>query len=288
MSLVIENAYKFNDEINIDINSLKGYTDNICKFLRSRLDKIMNKEICTLISMILDLRSLDKSKEDIRKVISYKYDYEIEDDIHIYKLILNLIKRDCDSNLSLFNTFDLRTNLFIYPVNNKVLFRISSVKNLTIRKEGDEIIDLLQKEFPIISYDYWNSTDKPSDISEEEWDIRRNDWNKIIYNPFTWEINVDKDYNLSHILFNLTKIGESIRDLYDDRIDFLVSYIIDEEIDKKLKNEDVEDDFHLIVKKHREYKKSDYFKDRREILKKDLSDKIPKIYEKEILKKIVL
>lgn len=281
MSLVIENAYKFNEEM--DITTLKEYTDSISKFLKGRLEENLKEEMSKLISLILDFKFIGKTKEEIRDLIDCEYDYLIKGDMNVYRLISNLIERDTNSKAMLHTAFDIVTKLRIYPVNNKVLFVVSSSKNLTkvVANSEDKRIDLITENFPVLEYEYWNNTDKPDEISEEEWSIRAEDWNSIIYKPFNWSVRIDNDLIPTHLLISgINEVIDDIESLYEYRVNLLALTLVNNEISSKI-DEDFkgkESNFRTISNAVRTYEKSDFFIKRREDIKKDLYEKLPKSY----------
>lgn len=68
---------------------------------------------------------------------------------------------------------DFTFDLSVYPMENQTLLYYYSEQNLSLDEFSDDI-EL---------YGYWNNSDKPDSISEEEWEQRKNDWNEALDMP---------------------------------------------------------------------------------------------------------
>lgn len=76
------------------------------------------------------------------------------------------------------------------------------------RITGDMHKQLLALE-GVSDYGYWNNTDRPEDVTDQEWDTRRQDWDAIGYGPAI-------DYGLSIQLSDHAKSRYAALDLSDD------------------------------------------------------------------------
>ena len=67
--------------------------------------------------------------------------------------------------------FDYSAEIQLYPLPNKILFQFFG---------ENWIEDILQKQEDIMDYHYQNQTDRPDDLSEEEWEQRYADWKEAM------------------------------------------------------------------------------------------------------------
>ena len=77
-----------------------------------------------------------------------------------------------DTNMGYNNDYDLSLRICFFPLNTKIL--VTCLGNYKLR-------DWFVSHPELKPYDYWNSTDKPVSISDEEWNKRKADWDKAIY-----------------------------------------------------------------------------------------------------------
>lgn len=64
-------------------------------------------------------------------------------------------------------------SVFLIPHNNKVYGYLLT--------ERDRDFDYMLKEMPFLKeYGYWNNTDQPDEISDEEWEERYNTWREVL------------------------------------------------------------------------------------------------------------
>lgn len=71
---------------------------------------------------------------------------------------------------------DFEVSLSILPISDAILC-IPSVNNSILSKE---LKTLLIDYFHVQEYGYWDNTDMPDELTEDEWNKRRDDWNKAL------------------------------------------------------------------------------------------------------------
>lgn len=88
-------------------------------------------------------------------------------------------------------SYDFDLNVSFYPLKDKILFSVNCENDKMYR----EAIRILGGE----DYGYWDNTDPDKNVTEEEWEQRREDWNEVIdkgttLQGFSVEIWGDYDY----------------------------------------------------------------------------------------------
>lgn len=71
---------------------------------------------------------------------------------------------------------DFEVSLSILPIHDTILC-IPCVNNNILNKE---MLGILKKYFHIEEYGYWDNADKPDEISDDEWNKRKDDWEKAL------------------------------------------------------------------------------------------------------------
>ncbi|MGG2085374.1 hypothetical protein [Lysinibacillus pakistanensis] len=94
----------------------------------------------------------------------------------LYYKILDAEQKNKKKSLSL-PQFDFTCNVVIYPYKNQFLLKFLSSQR--------RYLDILRTNSRFQEYDYWNETNKPLHISQEEWDHRSLVWNEVTQN-ITW------------------------------------------------------------------------------------------------------
>lgn len=68
--------------------------------------------------------------------------------------------------------YDLGFEICLMPIRDHIL--------VTVYTETQELTNIWEQTPGVEPYPYWNNTDPPDDMSEEEWDKRRDDWNEAL------------------------------------------------------------------------------------------------------------
>jgi len=110
------------------------------------------------------------------------------------------------------NLSELESTIQLIPYHDIVLAIPFFTEELYLfnRKENpmsfEKMYEKFMKETGFEEYGYWNNTDKPDDVSEDEWDERERVWDEVIdYIPI-------KTYGVSIFisdLSSLTKLGRN-------------------------------------------------------------------------------
>lgn len=69
--------------------------------------------------------------------------------------------------------YNFQSEVQILPIENKILL-------MYFGNDKDELLQIFECEPYILEYHYQNQTDKPDNISEEEWEERENDWDAAL------------------------------------------------------------------------------------------------------------
>jgi len=104
---------------------------------------------------------------DIKTIINKKN--------NLLQNVLELINKRCRNVINSTErdvSYDLDLSILFAPANKKIL--------IYPYYEYREYFDLLKKYFK--DYGYWNNSDKPEDVSEKNWNIRRKTWNDVLDN----------------------------------------------------------------------------------------------------------
>ncbi len=118
------------------------------------------------------------TKKYVWSILSKIYTALVNDDIALLKLYIKLYleeemkpkERPFDGYSHLF-----KSTLYLYPLKDKLLCMYF----------GDASYRLLLEDLPEFdNYHYQNQTDRPEEISEEDWTKRLNDWTDAIGNDF--------------------------------------------------------------------------------------------------------
>lgn len=132
--------------------------------------------------------------------------------------------------------FDMDVKVVVMPIPGKLL-GIYYIKNPSLEKT------FLERE-EIAEYGYWNNVDKPDKVSDEEWDMRKEDWDKALPGLGVPSLN-GFEYS----------IVDTLRDIYTWTIDLnteILPYLTpNDELKTKLAK------MHLLGVKMDEFKESD-------------------------------
>lgn len=172
MSTKIYEGLKLNE--NMDFYKI----NQLVREIRKEADKIFSEEYSRLmmesICEIFDY-SLFMEKEELKNYLKTKYKLK-RDKFYPYFDIRELLNKDN-------GFFNLNCNIIFYPLKDKVLcqfFHTNPKYYKLYRKtkiDGHEL-DPIFSQFE--EYGYWNNSDQPDNISEEEWEQREEDWNEAL------------------------------------------------------------------------------------------------------------
>lgn len=105
--------------------------------------------------------------------------------------------------------------------------------------ENDRIIDKFKEFCDVEDFSYWNNTDKPDEITQEEWDKRENIWEKLykVAKSDLENISIIYNYDNKHYIpklddmFNNNNLSKRIEELVE--LDYINKEFQNNESDKK-------------------------------------------------------
>ena len=129
---------------------------------------------------------------------------------------------DSQSNRRIDSCFDYNAEVTIIPMENKTLLMYFG---------NPDMRDFVTKMPCLSDYHYQNQTDQPASISDEEWEMRRRDWEKALGND-----GVPSKHGMTIQLFNCAvdmfgmleaPINEQDVPNFEDRAKWLMDYMDD-------------------------------------------------------------
>lgn len=205
--------------------------------LRKKAQRIIRKELLDLTTIesinLIDRIAMGKEvcSEWKRPLISYVKD-------KIEKRYINIVKtqrRDPE--------YDFYFDIVILPIKNKILLMAFAERN--------SLLNLIRNQTWIEEYCYWNNSNEPENVTDEEWKQREVDWDEALgdnaipdQNGFKVTLSLpflyDRTMTVADILKNMPT--------YKYRIDKLVKYKAINEITKIIKVEEKETDIHSTLR----------------------------------------
>lgn len=200
MSTKIYDAFIFDKQY-----SMKELSDLAAKW-RNDIDAIMAKQYAKLFinEMIYyyDLYTI-RDIDFIKKLLNDEE--ETNKNTRIKKVKTQLLENLCENGLlylkinldslmcewlkeNRFLKYEFKGIMTIHPLENKTLTMIFG---------GKDVITYMKAQPELSDYHYQNQTEKPDKISDEEWDIRKNDWDNAIGYDY-----IPSHHGLSLELFN--------------------------------------------------------------------------------------
>ncbi len=197
MSTVVSNAYKINTK---DGEEIQEINDKIKAFFKKELLDVINKYI---VDSYIDYKYYKKDNkrksfwsfyedstrfnfnnystsiliESLKSVSSFK-------DLGFYKLYIDIIDFAVRNNIPC--DFNKKAICYFKTYKGNTYYHISGNGDI-VKKFREEYKNIVSNDFTI--FDYWNNTDKPDNISDEEWENRESVWNNIIDRTYSGEFN---------------------------------------------------------------------------------------------------
>lgn len=178
MSTIINNSYKIYaknlDEV-IQILKFKPKSNNIDDFLKN----LKQERTTQILSKLYDLTVL---KNTVISDLSNTQIIDNED--HIFNLKSYFVQNEQKTE-DTYNSFYLDTENYISEISifptqlndhQGTYYLFSCLSNYYTEEATNFHVTQLMKDYPISSYDFQNSTDKPDNINEKEWEKRESDW----------------------------------------------------------------------------------------------------------------
>lgn len=169
MSTKIYNGIAFKGDP--DIRQLNKIMEDLKKdVIKKGIDlarKMYYKDFC----IFLDLYAIDKdkAKEYYKEYCKNEFVPSFMK-IRFYLGFLDKVK-EADKKPFL-SVYDFGCSVRVFPIHDKILGMYFTQKS--------ELSDIILSHKNIIDYHYQNQTDKPDDISDEEWNLRERDWDKAL------------------------------------------------------------------------------------------------------------
>ena len=136
------------------------------------------------------------------------------------------------------------TNLCLFPLEDKILAMFFSQQN--IFRDVWESFDQVEE------YCYWNNTDKPEDISYEDWKIRGRDWDKALdYSSIPSESGLIVELAKGFPSIVYMKMERACKHIptFETRLNYYAkSSVIDDKYEKMLKEVDGKGNYTMISK----------------------------------------
>lgn len=210
MSTKIYNGLKLNIS---NINELKK---ELVEFNTKTLMPFYKKEYSKMIAALLTGKvdsARYKNKDNIDFKISIEETYhEIYKDVRDRtKEVLKTNRRDVE--------IDFDFNIVILPIENKTLAIVYSEQNSFVE---------LFKGLPFVEeYGYWDNSDKPDEISEEDWQTRNKDWNEVFKDSsipskcgFTFKLieGIEEYPDLNEVLSSIPNIEKRTKVIVSEKI----------------------------------------------------------------------
>lgn len=171
MSTKIYNGYKINS------NNLQEIFDLSIKIrddLRESTQKFLDNCAINIIYEILDQIYINDKYE-----IGFNVNETKIEDVKVYDIAYKFCNAQFKQGCSFYQTFqsyrDLNSSISILPIGKEYSLLLEFIPNE---------LNFKLKDYPLIEeYSYYDNSDKPDDISEEEWEIRKLDWDVLGYEP---------------------------------------------------------------------------------------------------------
>lgn len=195
MSTKIYDAYVLNE--NYSMHKLSLIMDE----LREEIEKACNQNIFDMViekslyyhyfgqlhgeAVLLEM--MENTKDDKRQQAIWKAVYDKTWLQLFRKVLFKIIDRIVDARIkNVYDPdYDFRCQLQLFPMENKILAMYFGNK---------DIRDLIAGSKYFIDYHYQNQTDRPGEVSDEEWKQREKDWGEAIgpdYAPANHGFSVD-------------------------------------------------------------------------------------------------
>lgn len=152
---------------------------------RKEGNTIIENEICNLLSFTekslqAEIKDVIRGKKSKKKTIC---SYSNADYYTIESVAYEYLCKRIEAAKILFekSPYDLTSDICIFPAQEKCLFMAFGLADEFFRTllKSKEHAKFAQK-WVLKEYHYQNQTDRPEEISEEEWEIREKDWEKAL------------------------------------------------------------------------------------------------------------
>lgn len=169
MSTTIYNGY-YLDESYLHMGKLQKFMKKVQEKIRPLQKEIMKKQQASILQDLL-VHYYFESTERFQNYCKEAYGLE---DLNcsfsfLSKIGLKHKEKQLESkNLFAESAYNLKIELVCIPIQNKVL--------ILYYGEHPEFRDVVESFPEIFEYNYWNNVDQPEELSDEEWEQRKKDW----------------------------------------------------------------------------------------------------------------
>jgi hypothetical protein len=212
----------------------------------------------------------------------YNIDYYEEAIDHLFLVLINdTYEHEVTmADLYLKNDIDLdySYSICVIPISNeKILFTAYGSELVNYLNKEINTNGKLCKKYNLSYYGYWNNTDKPDDLSDEDWDKRENDWDKALSKghgiPNKCGMGIDLfnykwDLSLRNIMADWDEFAKNFPSL-EKRVERKVRYIL---LDEFINNKYIENEMDPKNLKPGEFSYSQWAKWEREFCELVKSD----------------
>lgn len=174
MSTKIYNGYRFDKDYSL--RELDTLLMNLKKEVQEKADEEYVLSVLNELIYVFDCKQI--FGEDIAKKRMLEYRKDEPNTLNfltaLYDIVFYVDEKIRQSKISSRRDFkwDYNCEIHIMPTKEKLLF--------TLYTEKDEFKEIIESRPFIKEYIYQNQTDKPDEISDEEWDERARDWDEAI------------------------------------------------------------------------------------------------------------
>jgi hypothetical protein len=192
MSIKIYNAYKLKDS---------RVLWDFCREVKKEATKNI-KDILKVTYNFLE------EKENFEEIIRNRYNLEEDTKVelpHISWYIFD--KYNSQQTSSTDNSYNFDLFICFYEYNGEIY--ITPGEGLPVKGT----LDFLESRKDLVDYSYWNNTDKPEDISQDEWEKREKIWKNIIEDDAFLVLNICS----TDIFYKLDPCMELIKERQNDK-----------------------------------------------------------------------
>lgn len=203
MSTKIYNAYKINSS---SLDEVINFLFENKKEITSEIERYVIKDILLEMMVIYDKYCLEGEGKPYKE----KIDETIDENESINRLILNKLwdkKNDEDKK-------EIETSIILYPKSIDYF----GEKAYLFQYFGDnKFLPIIEKilDKKIMNYDYYNNTDHPDELTEFEWNLRKDHWKNIdvpLFNGMSITFTKENKYSIYYMNARKKELIQSIFD----------------------------------------------------------------------------
>ncbi len=155
------NGYMTNQPIGVFYEQLLKIKPAITKKARKLLLENIAEGACSVIDLARATGNVEGSKDQTVRDIIGKIMVDFADR-----------KREVEQTKRRDPLVDVEMDLFLFPDGERTLFIVNS--------DSSDLTAMIAKMPNVQNYQYWDNLDKPDQVSSEDWEARRKDWEKML------------------------------------------------------------------------------------------------------------